>query len=548
VSLRGIAELEDILSQTSSISAEKLAGFLLNKVPTVSTITAQQFAEAFLAAMEGAKRGEDPILSITRSLKGMVASMFQAALLTENADNLGMDFPDFVSFGLDRAYDAPPALRIAAWCCHMRAQARKDPASGGVERCSKMDDPQVMFENKLVDQCGFPLQLEVECNNELAEGIAFSWGGDYSRLEDIIDAVKHGHSVDWNDVQNKCWNTEPVQDSSLLVELLSVCTSPAKVLSALKNDNLCSLLKKSSPSDSLAIAKDILKYQIGMENAEEDKYLSPYRTALWMTILYDNSLDSPQALLRAMGQPDGGSSDRPTETESTLVDCLIWASTHMQDMISCKMSDNAEEKTVFLIQTLVSLSRKMILADEPIERISRLWGGMFAQLLSCSDEEDPRLSFNDVLLHVALYSEDCYDLWEEPLPALWAVAKGKGTASQITDLWSKHRQLLFGNNDAELGVWRILPESSSSMLHPRLAGGILCTDGEIDLQLQMAILTRGGDVDMEFVGVTDRNYNNAMRLLGAALETISKDDVSKVNVKDGKFRSLVMEALQNLQN
>eukprot|EP00960_Hanusia_phi_P055293 762931-Hanusia_phi.AAC.1 len=555
VSLRGIDELDAILAQTSStLAADKLTEFLLNKVPTISTLTARQFAEAFLAfnrESPGQKK-EERRLRNSPSLKGMVVVMFQAALLTDSSDNLGVDFPDYVAFKLGRApgahgraYDAPPALRVAAWCCHMRKQARSRPAS---DLTGAMDDPSPIFENKLVDQCGFPLQLEVESDKELAEGTAFSWGSDYSKLEDIIDAVKHGHSVDWSDVQNKCWNSEPVQDSSLLVELLSVCTSPAKVLSALKKDNLCSLLKKSGPSDSLALAKEILKNQIGMESAEDDKYLSPYRTALWMAILYDASLDHPLALLRAMGQSEEDRSGALTETEDVLVDSLIWASTHMQDMISCKMSDNAQSKTKFVVQTLVFLSRKLILAEEAIERIARLWGGMFAHLLSCAEREEPELSFNDVLLHVALYSEDCYNLWEDPLPALWAVAKGKAKPSQITDLWSKHRGLLFGNWDAESRVWRILPDSSDAILHPRLAGGILCTDGEIDLQLQLAILTRGGDVDMEFTGVTDRNYKNAVRLLAAALESLSKDETSEVKVKEGKFRSKVLEALENLKN
>ena len=55
--------------------------------------------------------------------------------------------------------------------------------------------------------------------------------------------VKHGHSVDWKDVHERCWQCEPVQDSAMLVELLSVCTSPAKVLAALTKENLCALLK-----------------------------------------------------------------------------------------------------------------------------------------------------------------------------------------------------------------------------------------------------------------------------------------------------------------
>lgn len=64
----------------------------------------------------------------------------------------------------------------------------------------------------VVFQVGFPLQLyDLMGPSMLLTGPAFSWGGDYSQLQDITDAVKHGHSVDWQDVHNKSWKTHDVQ-------------------------------------------------------------------------------------------------------------------------------------------------------------------------------------------------------------------------------------------------------------------------------------------------------------------------------------------------
>ena len=293
VSLRGIDGLEQRLGGKEA-RPDDLVNLLLDKVPTVSETTAHEFVAAFLAADRPGTVAER-MAAVAQKAQGPVSLMVQAALLTEDKDTLGMDFPDFVACGLERAYDAPPALRIAAWCCHMRALARP-PA--------EMLPPACAFQSVLVDQCGFPLQLEEPgARRLLTEGLAFSWGGDYSRLRDIIDAVRHGHSVDWADVHERCWKCEPVQDSRLLVELLSVCTSPGKVLDALTRDNLCALLKKSCPDDSLHIALDVLRCQTGFSSAQRDRFASPYRTAVWMTLCYDRSLSNPKALLDRLGPP-----------------------------------------------------------------------------------------------------------------------------------------------------------------------------------------------------------------------------------------------------
>ncbi len=208
VSLRGIERLYECLynlfsalGSPSSDAASDLVYLLLNKVPTISEATAQEFVTCFLASLD--KRAGDAIVAVKNAVRGPVSLMLQAALLTEDEDALGLDFADFVqSEAMKRAYDASPALRIAAWCCQMRDAVRDLPAYGQI--LAKMDKPKLIFQSAFVDQCGFPLQLEEPCTLGMSECLAFSWGGDYTRMRDIIDAVKHGHSVDWTGESGTC--------------------------------------------------------------------------------------------------------------------------------------------------------------------------------------------------------------------------------------------------------------------------------------------------------------------------------------------------------
>jgi hypothetical protein len=190
VSLRFINNLDDRLdavigSKHGTGSPSDLVDLLLSKVPTISQTTAEDFVACFLTASEAVRSHQDPISAVASQRTGPVSLMVQAALCTELCAK-GIDFPDFVSSatGLRRAYDGPPALRIAAWCCHMRA------AAGNSDRCTNMARPESIFHPVLVDQYGFPLQLkEHVAGLFLSEGLAFSWNGDYSRITDIIDAV-----------------------------------------------------------------------------------------------------------------------------------------------------------------------------------------------------------------------------------------------------------------------------------------------------------------------------------------------------------------------
>ncbi len=192
MSLRFINSLDEHLDSVmgsakhGTRSSSDLVDLLLSKVPTISQTSAEDFVSCFLAASEAVRLGRDPVAAVAQRRTGPVSVMVQAALCTENGAS-GIDFPDFVSSatGLRRAYDGPPALRIAAWCCHMRA------AAGDSKHCAEMARPESIFHPVLVDQYGFPLQLKDNVSSMfLTEGLAFSWNGDYSRITDIIDAVR----------------------------------------------------------------------------------------------------------------------------------------------------------------------------------------------------------------------------------------------------------------------------------------------------------------------------------------------------------------------
>jgi hypothetical protein len=488
VSLRGIDKLRESLERLEAnhtqSSSNELVNLVLNKVPTVSEATAQEFVTCFLASLHVDDTAQ-AISKVVQVAKGSVSLMIQASLLTESIDTFGTDYPDFVT-GLERAYSASPALRIAAWCCQMIATAKaKIGEKKFQEMLSKMDSPKAIFQSTFVDQCGFPLQLEDENNLlGLSEGLAFSWGGDYTSMRDIIDAVKHGHSVDWADVHKRCWKRDPVQDISLLVELLSVCTSPAKVLEALTEENLCTLLKKSNHDDAQSLAQQILKYQTYKDAANKDTFKSPYRTAVWMTILYDKSLSRPDQILMLMGTgslPADASAALDTR-ESDLADALAWASTNMRDMTTVRSDDDPKKRLKFLIDTLVHLSHRLI-DTANTSRVARLWNDIFEPLLSISHEalSAPK-SQNRIVVHVAIHAENNRSKWREPLPSLWAIAHDRGTAAQVDKIWKDHRYLLFDGDS----------------LVPRLAGGILCVLG-IPIELQEVFLTTNCDVDMSHI-------------------------------------------------
>jgi hypothetical protein len=289
----------------------------------------------------------------------------------------------------------------------------------------------------------------------------------------------------------------------------------------------------------------VLRYQTHRASARLDRFLSPYRTAVWMVVCYDKAVALPADLLERLGpqpgateaeQPEGGGDWR----EAELAEALIWASTHMQDMLTCRSDDEPRRRTELVRATLAHLSRRLVAAGDRDRRCPLLWGGMFAPLLrvGAPSSAGTRPADADVTVFVALHAEDVNGRWLEPLPALWAIAHGRATAAQVADAWATHRWMLLEGDGAEDPMMR--------PIHPRLAGGILCVEGVIPSELQMALLTRGGDVDLELVG---EGMDRAVALVRGAVEALARSEAGAAGLRvlEGAFRQMVLREMRQFQ-
>ena len=531
ISLRNIKNLDELFELTEKdVKRKRLTNLLLDKVPVITEHTAKEFVHAFMESIEGGEMASP-------DQENLASTLLQVALQSMDND-CKMDFPEYVANGLEHAYDATPALRLVAWCFHMCESESARPGGFSLNARS-------ILKSCLVDQCGFPLQLQ-RTNKALrsSEGLAFSWGGDYSRMKDLIDAVKRGHSIDWEDVRKKCWEREAVQDGALLAELLSVCTSPGKVLLALKKENLCSLLKKSVPEHSLAIAREILRYDVYLDSAEDDKLNSPYRTAAWICILYDRSLKDETDVFKLMSPTTkspklNGVSSSLEDRAHKLVDTLVWASTHMQDMLQCAQDDDPQARHDFLI-TLMKYLTKKLRASRQHNRIPQLWGGMFGKLLQFSPVQGAHRSIKKVSAFVVLYAEDANSHWKEPLPSLFAIAKYRCNAFQVAEIWEKHREFLFFKHEVNGSIKWSGRDSDGSYIHEKFSSGILNTEGSIPFDLQMSLLTHKTTIAVESL----RNINHSISLVAGAIEALASLEDVEVPIQGDSFKQRVMAEMR----
>jgi len=532
VSLRFIAPLDERMraSLVSTGADTDLTNILLSKVPTISRASAQDFVTAFLAAVKALHQSKDLVSAVASAGRGPINMMVQAALLTRDS-GVGIDFPDFVSSatGLHRAYDGPPALRIAAWCCHLRASAKAVAAAPTHNELDSMALPQSVFDSMLVDQYGFPLQLRDPPDMSfLRKGRAFSWNGDYTRIHDIIDAVKRGHSVDWMDVHRRCWSLKlsPVLDGGALVKLLSVCNSPGSVLAALTKENLCTLLKKSTPEDTLAIAGAVLNHQIGKNTIQDDGMYSPWSLALWMLIVHEETI-RPEQLIERMGG----------EKEATVA--LVWASKNMSDWRTVYGKIDPQQRGVLVWRILLRLST-WLMKQKRFSELPSLWQNIFAPLLRVAgptdvagQEDDVRLS--DVALCVVIEAEDCNSNWDSPVQSMWAVLHRKATPTQLSELWQTGQPLFYAMDDG------------SGRLHPKVCAGVLSMPrgSSLPMDLKLALLQTGSDVRLE--DLDDVTGKTSVALLSDAIQQIEQQEDKSFNIPDGAWCALVHDAAKQFE-
>jgi hypothetical protein len=353
ISLRAVHSLDDALerawgSSTTATSGWELAAslrkMLSSKLPRISQATSDDFVGAFVAAATKLRSEdattEDAVMVVKRAVRGPVSLMFQSALLTLKTDR-GVDFPDFVERSLGGASDCEPAAKIVAWCAMMRSAAD----NGNTGALAAMSAPGEIFEAVFVDQVGFPLQLrDATAAGERRRGLTFSWGGSYESLEDMTDAVRRGHSIDWNDVYERHWNRNEVTELSGLVVLLSACRSPRKVLEALQPRNLTALMQRALSDDALRLAQFVVEHRVGADSAPFVSVDDPFPAAVWTVLACTPSaIPGPRAAAQLLGGDP-----------VLLHYSMEWAALHAADLRDTRAPDPAARTAVLamLLQRL----------------------------------------------------------------------------------------------------------------------------------------------------------------------------------------------------
>jgi len=519
ISLRLVDPIVEALQRPNPQS--RLREILLAKMPTISLISADHFVAAFLARVGS-----------TGFAGGPFATLFNVAALDEGPDEL-CSILEFVSRMPRELQCAAPQARQLCWCCYVlafkkyaNAQLIPDvPFPGADDSVSTPVNLGVFLEYEYVDQVGTPFQLREAAAGNLSRGRAFSWAGDYENLDDIIDAVKRGHSVDWHDLHERHWKKTTVTESEKMCVLLSTCRSPGACLQALTPGNLALLLRSSSPDNAVIIARHTLRNKVHEGSRE-----APYPQALWALILNDSMTTSPLQL--GQGTDDlvvsdlsPGSDDPPLihgwtgqALVTNLLSCVLWAQEHAGDhrQINGKLDAGMRED---LLQRTLALAT--VYGGGSSDQQGQLWSGVFAQLL-VTPTEDSEAEWNrgpteGRLFPPAALPIECLRGWlnfresfERDWPVdvrnLWSVLRCKAPASAVNTLWTKNRALL-----CEPGTGKISQLTIVGIFHNE--------GGEIDKELQRSILTGGLVIPPE---VTDEDI---LRVTDTALRLIQRSEV-----------------------
>mmetsp|Transcript_7384 Transcript_7384/g.17751 ORF Transcript_7384/g.17751 Transcript_7384/m.17751 type:complete len:4746 (-) Transcript_7384:493-14730(-) len=169
-----------------------------------------------------------------------------------------------------------------------------DPFYDAEEESAEGLDFGPLLQPMYVDQVNFPFQLREACTDHL-QGRAFSWGGDYKNLDEMTNALRCGHSVDFRDVGESQWKKHPITDCAQFVQLLSVGKSAHKILENVQPANLCNLLERSNGSEAIELATQILKYRSWRSEGRVAR--NPYYTAAWTLLRCDPGLQKPEDVL-----------------------------------------------------------------------------------------------------------------------------------------------------------------------------------------------------------------------------------------------------------
>jgi len=504
VSLRIIDQLDRILSGDTAQQHPKLIELLLNKVPTISRVSAEDFVGAFLGAMSG---------NLPVGTEGPFATLMHVALKDEN-DRL-CSLLEFL-MRMPKAYDALPAVRLIVWAAYA-LNALKDPAEK--EKAKKKDVVSVPLNSVLgsefVDQVGVPFQLR-DAGGNGAHGFAFTWSGDYSSLDGLIDAVKHGHSIDWADVGEKEWSRNPITDVEALCRLLSSTRNPSKLLGHLSAANLASLLRSSTARVANDLARYIIKNRSHIGAAGQE---NPFYLAIWTLLRHDPSITTAASLIRLV---DGHAKATPNE----LFRGLQWAQQYAQDLV--QTTCEPRQRHMLLQRCLVAVTTRMP-ADQGV---SSLWSGPFARLLLPptptieSGLLEPRRLYNYTFYSVLLELSALSASWKPQVQVFWRLLQGCATAMDVNELWRSEQHLFFCGEEEETGMPAKVVE-----------GVLRVTAGTLEVDLQKSLLTTNSTMP-ESISVTQ-----LISMVPSALRTLPQHEIQVVATK--AVRDIINEAMSS---
>eukprot|EP00397_Hematodinium_sp_SG-2012_P000052 GEMP01000052.1.p1 GENE.GEMP01000052.1~~GEMP01000052.1.p1 ORF type:complete len:3639 (-),score=971.80 GEMP01000052.1:1016-11932(-) len=508
-SLRLIDDVMRILMMPAAERCVKLKKLLLDKLPRLAPLSAEEFAAAFMNHTMNNK---------TNGSNGSFATLFRVALLDAENDTLA----SFVEI-LERVpaiYSAPPAVRLLVWAVYVLTS-----------RNVAEFDLQAIASGSFVDQVGVPFQLRTASTSAPR---AFSWRCDPHDLAELADASMRGHSLNLKEVK-EAWSTEPVQDAEKLVRILSITRNPENWINCLAVANLQQLMRTGKPSVAVPLAMYVLKSGVnGGRGADGHSCGNPLDAevvacAFWICVRDNTEWVDTRAVwegLRGSIQKGGEVTD--------VRDMLTWASINARDLRRTHCDCEVKDQLIFHLLLAVS---------QGCEDWGRLWRGMFAPFLktSASEEEENRWlgSKGDkmpaflpaYLVQVVVNVESSADEnWPKEVQILSCIRHAQAHSRDVNYLWTTKRHIL-------LDYFATKP-APRPIRADFLAGILEVKSGKLDVDLQTYLLTSGCSIPDEI------SVDDFFSMVSEALPQINMGELSLPNRAD--LDSKAREELANL--
>ena len=490
ISLRAILPLESILNKYHRDDFREcraaLAEYLAGKVPTISHRTALEFADAYCARLR------DPASAPIATLCGVLVSY---AWL--DWEDRAYSYPAMMK-ELPRNFRYPPAVRLAFWCSYIHCCFQH---TEGLRTAATDLGP--LFQSQLVDQVGFPFQLEEPCTeSQLSRGYAFSWEGDCSSLTALRDAVQRGHSIDWQVVAKQEWEPHGIADVNGLGLLLSTVADAEKCLRHIPKDKLGGLLNGSQGKEVVTLAKFVMKYGELLLPQVDDmvtafaavrKDDNLFFRAFWTRLRHDPNLSTSEDFCKAM-RDSVFNQTYQLDGPLLLLEALKWVKT-------CSMSykivsGDVRERTAVLQRLLVTVTEYIFTARQNTIQIDyqSVWTGFYAPLfeyvhslrVEAGAAEGVMMSNNHVRRVLLSIRGGSDANWPIYIKQLYNVLKAKAQASDIDDLWGNPelRPLLLDWDDKTDNM-------QTACIDEAVVAGILrIKSGTLNLEVQKQLLLR----------------------------------------------------------